>query len=95
MEYNKELVREIINEDNPIRKMDLFEELQKQIMQENKMSDIVNFATECLVYQLAVPQIPVTQTQFDAIARMYKVKGKDGRGGDRRSKKYLTEKEKL
>lgn len=86
--YNKELLREINECDDPVRSVDLIIQLQNNIMGENTLNAIVQFATECLVYQLATPQIPVSQSQYEAITRMFRVKGTDGRGGDRRSKKY-------
>lgn len=86
--YDKELVKEFIECDNPVRSVEIMSQLKNKIMGDNSINAIAEFATECLIYQLAVPQIPVSQKQYEAITRMYKVKGTDGRGGDRRSKKY-------
>lgn len=86
--YEKELVKEFIECDNPVRSAELMNQIKHSIMFHNSINTIAEFATECLIYQLAVPPIPVSQKQYEAITRMFKVKGLDGRGGDRRSKKY-------
>lgn len=91
--FNKETVKAVIECDDQTKIMDYFKQLQDEIIKENTLNDIVEFAAQCLVHKLAIPQIPVTVMQFESIKRMFKIKGIDGRGGDRKSKKFKEQQE--
>lgn len=87
---NKELINRIIETEDAIEKMDLMEQLKKDILTGNTLNELVEFAAECLVHRVATPKIPISQTQYEALMLLFKIKGVDGRGGDRRSKKFQS-----
>lgn len=90
MNVNKELVKEIIETDELDERMNKFYDLVNELMAENTVRDLAECAAEHIIHSMAVPKISVTLTQFEEIEKMFKIKGQDGRGGDRRSKKFKS-----
>lgn len=85
---NKELLNRIVETEDAVEKLELMTELKNDILTGNNLNELVEFVAECLVHRFATPKIPISQSQYEALMTLFKIKGIDGRGGDRRSKKF-------